>query len=294
MPTLRVTRRVAGCAGSLAALLLCQVATATAKDGADDHEAEADRAVAIQATVEVGPSRVLHHRLQFGENTHRFDYVSEGGQEVLFPFARYAVTATLSGRHDLEALYQPLTLVTQTRVDEDITIDDTTFVEGTPLDLIYGFDFPRVTYRYRVLARERLRLGLGAGLQLRNARISFDSADGAQRVISQDLGPVPVLSAAGRYTASQGHFVEATVEGFWAPLRYLNLRDVDVDGWLYDTSVRIGVPAWRQSEVFAGVRVLGGGADGTSGERTRWTQARARYTYNNLTVLALTLGARTP
>ncbi len=109
------------------------------------------------------------------------------------------------------------------------------------------------------------------------------------------LGPVPVLSASGRRTLGNSEaFIEGSVEGFYAPIRYLNLRDVDVIGWLYDAAVRVGVPTGQGSEAFLGIRALGGGADGTGREPSVWTvtQTEPRYTWNNLNLVALTLGAR--
>lgn len=276
--------------------LATQTAWGAPEDEGSDNADEGARDVHVRATAETGAARALFHRIQYGEDTHRFDYVNEGGQEILFGFSRFAADVSFGDRHVVEAIVQPLTIETRTRTDSEITIDDTTFAEDTPLDLVYGFDFYRATYRYRLLADDRNQLGLGAGLQLRNASISFDSADGDQRVIAQDFGPAPVLSAAARRESEDGHFLEVSAEGFWAPLRYLNLRDVDVEGWLYDVAVRVGAPAWRGVEVFAGARVLGGGSTGTGPDRSRWTQTRSdpRFSYNNLALFSLTLGARTP
>lgn len=257
---------------------------------------------------ETGIVSVIWHTLRFGEETagnDLFNYREQGGQEVLFPFFRATAEILVADRHEVEFLFQPLTFETRTRipVNESITIDGVEFAgpgtgadgDGTPLDLVYGFDFWRGTYRYRAIDSGRGSLSFGAGLQLRNARISFETADGEQRVISQDLGPVPVLSASGRRTLGNSEaFVEGSVEGFYAPIRYLNLRDVDVIGWLYDAAVRVGVPTGQGSEAFLGIRALGGGADGTGREPSVWTvtQTQPRYTWNNLNLVALTLGAR--
>ena len=112
--------------------------------------------------------------------------------------------------------------------------------------------------------------------------------------MSQDLGPVPVISAAMRRTADSGRFIEASIDGFYAPIRYLNLRDVDVIGWLYDVSLRAGTPFYEESEIYLSLRFLGGGSDGTAADRVRWTQSRdePRYTRNNLNLAALSIGVR--
>jgi len=197
-------------------------------------------------------------------------------------------------------LYQPLTLRTESRVDNagGITIDNVTFGDGTPLSLKYGFDFYRATYRYRLVNNEAWQFAVGGALQIRNASIIFDGYDAAGddvRVITQDLGPVPVISLAGRRSWADGAvFLEGTLDGFYAPVRYLNLRDVDVIGWLYDASFRMGVQTHERSHAYLSVRFLGGGADGTGAERTLWTESRnePRYTWNNLNLATLSLGVK--
>lgn len=266
-----------------------------AESDADDDGA----AVEVSATAEVGFLKSLFHTIQIGEDTYRFNYITEGGQEILLPYTRVEVETVISARHEVNFLYQPLTLKTKTRVDADggILIDNVTFADDTPLDLSYGFDFYRGTYRYRLLDREGWEFAAGVALQIRNASIRFDGFDAAGRevrVISQDLGPVPVISLALRRETAGGLFFEATADGFYAPVRFLNLSDVDVIGWLYDGAFRLGVPFHPRAEAYLSLRFLGGGADGTGGERRFWTQSRAtpRYTYNNLNLGVLSIGAR--
>ena len=283
--------------GSLVSILMMAAASPLAA------EENGDRAIEVSGTAEIGVIRPLVHTIQIGEDGYRFDYVQEGGQELLLPFFRFEVDALLGTRHEVSLLYQPLTLTTRTRVDnpDGILIDDVQFADDTPLDLQYGFDFYRGTYRYRIIDRSNFRFSLGGALQIRNASIIFDGyredEDGQlvdARAISQDLGPVPVISAAMRRSADSGHFFEATIDGFYAPIRYLNLRDVDVIGWLYDLALRVGTPFYEDSEIYLSLRFLGGGADGTGAERARWTQSRAepRYTWNNLNLAALSIGVR--
>jgi hypothetical protein len=279
----------------MAVLGFTLVATASAESVAEHGEP----AVELSATAELGALKPLFHTIQIGENGYPFDYVEEGGQEILLPYARFEVETVLASRHEVSFLFQPLTLETTTRVDADggILIDDVTFADDTPLDLSYGFDFYRGTYRYQFLDREGWELAAGGALQIRNASIRFDGFDAAGeevRVISQDLGPVPVISLAARRETASGLFFEATADGFYAPVRYLNLSDVDVIGWLYDGALRMGVPFHPRAEAYLSLRFLGGGADGTGGERSFWTQSRAtpRYTYNNLNLAVLSIGAR--
>ncbi|MFP4643091.1 MAG: hypothetical protein ACLFM0_01920 [Spirochaetales bacterium] len=277
-----------------AVVLLALLAPAAAVAG--------ESAIDINLRAETGILGVAHHTLRFGEEeagNDLFDYRRQGGQEILFPYSRFTVEAALADRHELEFLYQPLTLESRTRVPEDetLTVDGVTFGEEgggdqAPIDLVYGFDFWRTTYRYRFYDDSRFRVSAGGSAQLRNASILFESADGEKRVISQDLGPVALLSVHSRYEPASRFFAEATLEGFYAPIRYLNLGDVDVLGWIYDVAVRAGVEANADSEAFIGVRALGGGADGSGSEKSVWTVTDDRQTYNNLNTYAVSLGVR--
>ena len=304
----RAGRRTRSIVGMLAVVLLAgtlAVPTSLAAEQAPvelNAGAEVNARFELNARAELGIISILHHEIQFGEDGDRFDYRTQGGQEILYPYSRLTGEALFGGRHEVELLYQPLTIRSSTRIPAGTTIriDDEVFgttdeeASAVPLDLTYGFDFWRGTYRYRFVDRPAWHFSAGAGLQLRNASIVFDSGDGEQRVVSQDLGPVPVLSTLTRYQGGGGGFVELSAEGFWAPIRYLNLRDVDVNGWLYDGALRAGVTLDRGSEAFISVRLLGGGSDGTGPSPSVWTQSQdePRYTYNNLTTLALTIGAR--
>ncbi|AFG38539.1 hypothetical protein [Spirochaeta africana] len=273
-------------------LVLCIVTGGNAMYGLD-----------VSATAELGVLRALHHTIQIGESGYRFDYVENGGQEILLPYTRYELELRAGDRHEISFLYQPLTLVTRTRVDrsDGIQIDDVRFADDTPLDLRYGFDFYRGTYRYRIISDSTWQVSAGVGLQIRNASIIFDGYQQHDnnelteaRVVSQDLGPVPVLSSAIHRNFGNGFYIEGTIDGFYAPIRYLNLRDVDVIGWLYDAAIRVGFSADERADVYTSVRFLGGGSDGTGRERELWTQSRLepRYTSNNLNLAVMSFGVR--
>lgn len=297
--------------GKTLALVLTLAVVLTASLSAQTEEESDSAAVSVSATAEFGFVKSLYHDIQIGEEGYRFDYVDEGGQEILLPYKRFEVEGLLGGGHEISFLYQPLTLQTRTRVDKDggIKIDDVLFADDTPLDLQYGFDFYRGTYRYRFADSNGWKVSAGAGLQLRNASIIFDGYEKnpevngdfkEARVVTQDLGPVPVLSFALRRGGSEGSkkskgvFLEASLDGFYAPVKYLNLDNVDVIGWLYDAALRLGVPAGNYGEAYVSIRFLGGGAEGTAGDRSRWTQSISdpRYTWNNLNLAVLSLGVR--
>ncbi len=161
-------------------------------------------------------------------------------------------------------LYQPLDLRTSVVLEDDELLDELRFPAGTPVDLRYGFTYWRATYLYDLAGGPDHELALGAGLQLRNATITFTSADGALRRAERDVGPVPLLVLRGRLPLSSTAYVGGEAAGLYAPVRYLNGGDSEVDGAILDAAVQLGL-AWRAGlEGFVTVRYLGGGARGTS------------------------------
>ena len=105
-------------------------------------------------------------------------------------FARVSAELELARRHHFVFLYQPLDLRTQVRVTRDLLVNNVPFARGTALDLRYGFDFYRFSYAFDLLPDPSAELSVGATLQLRNAVITFTSADGVNRTLNNNVGLV--------------------------------------------------------------------------------------------------------
>ncbi len=250
--------------------------------------AQVEPPVQVTASAEFGALAVPGHTVQFGKNGSVFDYVQEGGQDVLFFFSRYQMELELDRRHAVTFLYQPLDLQTAVLLDRDIVIDEQLFPRDTPLNLRYGFSFYRLAYAYDLFGRcPRRELWLGVALQIRNATIDFTSGDGLLRRNKRDLGPVPLLRARGRYRFYNGWWLGAEVDGFYAPIKYINGGATDVEGAIVDASLRVGYRVQPALDVFLNLRYLAGGASGTSkGEDDRGDG----YVNNWLHFLALSIG----
>lgn len=217
----------------------------------------------VRTRVEVGFLDPMYHTVQFGSNGTTIDYVDEGGQDVLFPFVRPSVEA-LWGRHRVGFVYQPINLEGEVVTPRDWIIGDLTFPAGTPVDTRYSFPFWRVSYGYDVLPDPDVELELGASLQLRDATITFTSANGLLRRAERDVGPVPILRARLRLPVTDGSWFETEVDGFYAPIKYINGGDSDVVGAIVDFNVRYGFQLGKDYDAFFNFRYLGGGAEGTS------------------------------
>lgn len=253
---------------------------------------------------ETGFVKVLYHTIQIGSTGDVFDYVKEGGQEILYPFSRFTAELSVRDRHTVIFLYQPLELATQVEFESDRTIDDVTFEAGQTVDVVYSFPFYRVSYLYDFAKASNLELAAGLSLQLRNASIRWTSLDSSgvpaatESVISQNLGPVPIIKVRGEYrfveSAIPGAFIALEADGFYASSAFINGADYDFTGSIFDASLRAGFEPSPGIELFANLRGLGGGGAGTRPPEDRefWTESNDGFTDNFLTTLSLTLGAR--
>ena len=249
---------------------------------------------------ETGFVKILSHTITIGDtgagNTE-FNYVTEGGQEILFPFNRLTAELGIGSRHTVIFLYQPLNVVTQVRLDNDETIDGVLFPADSGLNVTYGFPFYRTSYLFDFARADNVELAAGVSLQLRNATLRFESTDGSLAVVTQDLGPVPILKIRGEYEfingSIPGAFIGLEADGFYASSAFFNGAEYPFEGSIFDASLRAGFDPMPGVETFINLRGLGGLANGTRGSAREFaTQSRDGFTANFLTTLSLTLGAR--
>jgi hypothetical protein len=257
--------------------------------------------IRIIPQVEAGFIGVLHHTFQSGTGTTNFNYITQGGQDILFPYQRYSVDVVLAGRHHVTALYQPLTFSTSTVADRNntngglpVVIGGANFPHGTPMNLTYGFDFWRLSYLYDFSGDPATILGAGLSLQIRNASIIFSSVDGADRYVSQNIGPVPILKVRAAHWFSPAFGLEFEGDGFYASSAIFNGSGRGFTGWIWDASlsVRTHVPGLLGYVAFLTMRSIGGGAEGNNAydNITATTSGAGSYTSNVLATMAVTLG----
>ena len=250
-----------------------------------------DRPVQVFFELETGLFGVNSHTFQSGINGTNFDFVTQGGQAVLYPFERYNAGMEISGKHRIALLYQPLTVNTDVTFREDVMIDSVTFSAGTPMELKYGFPFYRITYTYFFTNNDRWKIGAGGALQVRNASIVFKEINGEQMTVNQNVGPVPSINLYGKYTANSGMYISIDATGLYASSAIINGASFEFEGSILDASLRTGYPLLAGLDVFANIRFLGGTSKGTSGYTDRtWSESRQLYGTNYLATTAFTLG----
>lgn len=221
--------------------------------------------IKLSGVVELGYLAVADHKVQFSNSGTYFDYVADGGQNVLFPISRLSLEFEFKKKNTFYLLYQPLRLETQVLLQEDLIVDDLTFPANTGVNLLYNFPFYRLSYTRELLyGKKNYGLAVGATLQLRNATISFESLDGSRFRTNRDLGVVPAFKITSHAYLSDRFFAELEADGIYAPISYLNGSDNEVVGAILDASLRVGMEFDQPITAFLNLRYLGGGAVGTS------------------------------
>jgi hypothetical protein len=107
------------------------------------------------------------------------------------PFARLRLSYALGGRHELSALFAPLTLKASGSLPTAVAFQGADFPPGAAVEGIYKFNSYRLTYRYALIKKPRLRLDIGLTAKIRDAKIALDS--GTTFAEKTDLGFVPLL-----------------------------------------------------------------------------------------------------
>ena len=241
----------------------------------------------LSLNAEAGFVSVLSHSIKFGEDGTAFDYVKEGGQGVLFPFNRFTAELRLFDVHSLVFIYQPLEIVSVITAERPLQFYDTSFYEGDVMDVKYGFSFYRASYLWYFLKEGKNELGIGLSLQIRNASIYFKSAKGSYGMVTENVGPVPILKLAGKYHFENGFWAAVDADGFYASSEFFNGADYFFTGAIWDISSRIGIELDNGISPYLNLRWLGGGGEGTSQSEDAQGDG---YTKNWLSTFSLTLG----
>jgi hypothetical protein len=280
---------------SLILMALLLIPAAVQAEGSLINQNEGS-SVKLYFEVETGMVRVTNHRYLVGredEGATNFDFVSQGGQDVFYPFDRYTAGLKIREKHHVGLLYQPLEINTAVTFREDVLIDSIRFSAGTPMELKYGFPFYRVSYTYSFINNPRLTLAGGIALQVRNASIVFKAVDGSGLMVAQNVGPVPAFVFYGKYKVSEHFYMSLDATGLYASSAIINGANFDFEGSLLDASLQAGYRIRPGVDVYGNLRFLGGSSRGESQyPADKWSVTEERYGENFLGTMAFTLGIR--
>jgi hypothetical protein len=126
-----------------------------------------------------------------GDTGTRFSLTDDLKVDSRF-YYRLRLTYNLGARHQLSALYAPLKLDASGTLAQDLTFLDTTFPQGTSVTGIYRFNSYRLTYRYLLVNKPRLKLHIGFTAKIRDAEIAVTSSAASES--KTNVGFVPLLN----------------------------------------------------------------------------------------------------
>jgi len=246
----------------------------------------------VYAEAEYGFAGVIYHTFQNGDSGTSFNYVTQGGQDILFPIGRVQAGVQYK-RNIVNLLYQPLKIDTSVTFKDNVTIDTTTFAAGSAMDLTYSFPFWRITYLYDFNAKDDTTIAAGVSLQIRNASIVFADRSGTSLTVTQNVGPVPALSFLYEKKFKNRLTLTYDITGIYASSALFNGANYNFEGSLIDTSLKAGIELKNNTRCFIGLRFLGGTANGYSKNTGgTWTESSSAYTDNKLATFSVTTGIK--
>lgn len=127
-------------------LFLLSLPILTVAQDLSTETTERQKNIELRAVAELGFLGVLGHKIQFNNDGTYFNYRTQGGQDVLFPFGRLSLELDVKKRNTFILLYQPLTLETQVLLEDDLIVDGLVFPASTSVNLLYNFPFYRASY----------------------------------------------------------------------------------------------------------------------------------------------------
>ena len=167
------------------------------------------------------------------------------------PFAVYRIYLShrWNERHELRALYAPLSVNLSGRFGQPVTFLEETFAADTPTDALYRFNSYRLTYAYHFESQGPWSFALGFTGKIRDAEVRL--TQGATSQSKTNVGFVPLLNFQARRELGARWAFTADLDGLAAPqgrafdLALFLERDLEVAGL----------------RLFGGYRMLEGGAD---------------------------------
>jgi len=173
------------------------------------------------------------------------------------PAGRLYFTWNINERHGLRALLAPLTISDTGTITDPVGFAGANYVPGSPVDATYQFNSWRLSYRYRFLERERLKLWVGFTAKIRDAKIELEQGSTTSK--DTDVGFVPLLHLAADWNFTSAWLMRFDFDGL-----------AGGPGRAFDVALKVGRDFGPRWGVFAGYRTVEGGADVDSVYNFAW------------------------
>lgn len=213
---------------------------------------------AFMIELEAGPVWQSRNDVQIpnDETGTRFSLVDLVGKGP-WPAGRLYLTWNINRRHGLRVLLAPLASTETGSFTEPADFAGQTYQPGAPVQATYKFNSWRLSYRYRFVDRERLRLWIGATAKIRDAKIELRQAGTSSK--DTDVGFVPLV-----HLAADWRFAS----------RWHALFDFDGlaggPGRAFDVALKLGYFLDGRWGITGGYRTIEGGADVESVYNFAW------------------------
>jgi hypothetical protein len=163
-------------------------------------------------------------------------------------FVRLRLTYSFNDKHHISALAAPLRLDASGRIDRPVKFNQMEFAANVPLKARYRFDSYRLTYRYDVYRRKKLRAGIGLTAKIRDASISLE--DQEKKTENKNTGFVPLVNFRVDWTFAERFGLLLEGDALAAP-----------QGRAEDVLLALRYEPVKRATVRFGYRLLEGGAD---------------------------------
>jgi hypothetical protein len=165
-----------------------------------------------------------------------------------FMFGRARAGYTFKERNTILLLFAPLQVRYTGTLSKDVNFGYILFPLGTNIDATYKFNSYRISYRYLIVSGEKISLGLGLTGKVRDAFIRLEGGD--LRSAKDDLGFVPLINFRFDWQFSDRFRLTVDGDALAAP-----------QGRAEDVLLALGYTVNKNAELYAGYRILEGGAD---------------------------------
>lgn len=108
------------------------------------------------------------------------------------PFFRLRASYTIKEKHTISGLYAPLTFKSSGTFSSAVKFGNNVYNVNEVTNVSYRFNSYRITYRYLMVNKPKVKFGLGLTGKIRDARIGFSTANQSDE--TTDLGFVPLIN----------------------------------------------------------------------------------------------------
>jgi hypothetical protein len=163
-------------------------------------------------------------------------------------FVRARLDYVFNERHTLSALYAPLTLKAEGRLESPVLFEGEEFPAGTDVEGTYTFNSYRLTYRYTLTRGDRFEAGLGFTAKIRDALVRVEG--GGRSAEKTNVGFVPLLNFRLAWSLSERIGLLLEGDALAAP-----------QGRAEDVVAAVLIDATDDVRLRLGYRIVEGGAD---------------------------------